>query len=154
MTTLHRTTDTDPLTVLVHGQDTLLFPWADLLTLRDLVAAVPPTAAHDEDAPRVVVSPWAASGSTFGIALMREGLPETHWESDEWEHLGQLLHTGDPLISVSAYAAHTGQHQSRVSEQIARGELFAFLRPGVQRRKWLIPSKNKGDRNEQEIQIP
>ena len=139
MISLHRTTDSPPLAVLRHGQGTLLFPWADLLALRTLAQRVDRAAAHDEDFPRVESEPWAASGSSFGIALMREGLPESHWEAEDWEELQRLLHIHEPLVSPTDAATVTGQPRSRIGEAIARGDLFAFQLPGKARRQWKIP---------------
>lgn len=141
MVALHRTTDAPPLAVLRRGGKTILFPWAELLALRDLVASVPASAADDEDYPRVERGPWAASGSSFGIALMREGIETLFLESDEWKSLAEILYVGDDLLSQVQVAALTDRRQQRVAEAISMGRLFAFQIPGFQRRQWVIPRR-------------
>ena len=141
MIALHRTTDTPPLAVLRHGGKTIMFPWAELLALRELVASAPSSAAADEDYPRIERTPWAASGSSFGIALLRAGIETLFLEADEWEALAALLRVGDELLSQVQVAALADRPQQRVAEAIAMGRLFAFQIPGLRRRQWRIPRR-------------
>lgn len=142
MIALHRTADRPtPLAILVQGDRTALFPWEDLLSLRELAARVPLEAADDEDWPRVAIPPWAVSGSTFGIALMREAEPGFHWflEAEEWEELRALLYVGDELLSLAAVARSQGRKWQRVKEDVEMGRLFAFRVSGRKKRVWEIP---------------
>ncbi|MFQ6100928.1 MAG: hypothetical protein ACE5OS_06785 [Anaerolineae bacterium] len=88
-----RTMDDPPLATLEHRGVFLAFPWADLRVLEDLVRAVPPEAALDENYPRIVRGSWAASGSPFGIALKRVGAETLLFSADEWRSLGGIIHT-------------------------------------------------------------
>jgi len=141
MIELHSTKDSPPLAVLQRGGEMILFPWAELLALRELVAAVPPAAAADEDYPRVERGPWAASGSSFGIALMHAGLKTLFPEAVEWEQLARLLYVGEELLSLVEVAALTGWAQPNVSSAVSSGRLFAFQVPGFQRRQWRVPRR-------------
>jgi hypothetical protein len=140
---LHRTIDTDdlPLAVLEIGQDAILFPWEDLLALRELVAGIDPEMAHDEDMPIQRADGWTASGSTFGIALDRAGSRTTHWDAADWAALAIVLYVGEDLLSQVEVARCVGRPQPRVAEAIAAGSLFAFQRPDFERRQWLIPRR-------------
>jgi len=140
MISLHRTTDNPPLAVLRHGRLILLFPWADLLDLRGLVARVAPEMAADEDAPRVESVTWAASGSSFGIALMRKN-DTLFFEAEEWRDLQMLLYVGQELLTQMEVAEIVDRPQPRIAEAIATGALFAFQVPGRERRQWLIPRR-------------
>lgn len=124
--------------VLEVGRDLLIFPWEELMALRELVTVVPPEAAWDEDHPRIERGSWAASGSSFGIALMREART-VYLSREEWETLQKLLYTDDTLLSQKEAAGLAGRPQQRVAEAVAAGKLFAFTRPGYRRRRWLIP---------------
>lgn len=58
------------LLIISDGRSLISAPRGDLEALRLLVAGIPPSAANDEDFERIESGPWAASGSSFGIALM------------------------------------------------------------------------------------
>ena len=138
MIRIHRTTDTPPLAVLEHGQGSLIFPWADLLSLRRLASMVPPAAAGDENFARVESGPWAASGCSFGIALMlNEKI--TFLEAEKWEQLRGELYHSDGLLTPTDVAVMTGRRLVRVSEAIATGALFAFQIPERKKRQWYVP---------------
>lgn len=138
MITLHRTTGTPPLAVLEHGQGSLIFPWSDLLSLRRLASTIPPSAADGDDFRRVESGPWAASGCSFGIALMlNEKI--AFLEARDWEELRGELYHGDGLLTPTDVAVMTGRRLVRVSEAIATGALFAFQIPGREKRKWYVP---------------
>ena len=138
MIKLHRTVDIPPLAILICS-DTAIFPWSELLALRDLVTQVEPTMAHDEDAGRIEGEPWAASGSSFGIALMHAGLDTLFFEADDWEELRRLLYAGQELLSQVEVAEIVERPQPRIAEAIATGALFAFQVPELERRQWLVP---------------
>ena len=143
---LHRTTNTPPLAVLRHSRgDTLVFPWSDLLGLRELVSSIPPEAMADENYPRQENGgPWAIEGTPFGIALLRPG-ERVYFRTPEWQALQGLLYVGDDLMSQTEVAALVGLSQQRVWQAIAMGDLFAFQRPGYKRRQWLIPRRAAED---------
>lgn len=138
---LERTASADPEGVLCHGSEIRMFPWPEVLALRELVAAVPPEAAADMDYPRMVHGLWAAGGSIFGIVLLRRGMARLFFSQPEWEKLAGLLYVTSPLLSVVEVVALTGKRRQPVTEAIRFGELFAFLRPGLQRRRWRVPRR-------------
>jgi hypothetical protein len=136
---LYRTVGPDYQAVFRHGEETVIFPWSDLLALRLLAIVVPSSAASDKSFWRKERYPWAAFGSPFGIALTCSGGKEMFFEAVEWEELGRLLYTKDSLLSPSQAAVASGQMQQSISHRIADGRVFAFQRPGLRRRMWLIP---------------
>jgi len=138
MIKLHRTTGDDPQAVIEVAGQTLITSWSNLLDLRELVASVPPEAAHNEKYPRFERGAWAASGSLFGIALMMSGT-ELHFEASEWEELADLLYCGDVLLMQVDVAEIADKPQPRIAEAIKRGDLFAFQVPELRTRQWRIP---------------
>lgn len=143
MMRLERTAAPVPQAVLCHGFEIRMFPWEDVLALRKLVAAVPATVAGVEDFPYPADSGcWcAATSSIFGIVLLRQGMPRLFFDAAEWEQLGMLLYVDSPLLTVVEVVALTGKRRQRVTEAIWNGNLSAFLRPRVHRRRWRIPRR-------------
>jgi len=140
MVTLHRTADNPPLAVL-RCKKTILFPWDDLLALRELVAKTPSEVASDEDFPFQEVIPWGIRGSSCGIALMRLGCETLYFGVNDWQHLTELLYTDDELLSQVDVTKMTGCTQQRVALGITTGGIFAFRVPGLKRRQWRIPTR-------------
>jgi hypothetical protein len=138
---LERTASPSPEAVLCHGSEIRMFPWEEVLALRELVAAVPLEAAADMDYPRIAHGLWAAGGSIFGIVLLRRGMARLFFSHSDWEKLGALLYMDSPLLSVAEVVKLTGKRRQSVTEVIRFGELFAFLRSGLQRRRWTIPEQ-------------
>ncbi len=136
---LERTASPTPEAVLCHGHEIRMFPWKEVLALRELVAAVPPSAAEDEDYPSTDRGPWRVVGSNYGLLLLRAEMPRLFFTAEEWEELSALLYVASPLLSVVQVVALTGKRRQPVTEAILNGNLFAFLRPGYQRRRWLVP---------------
>jgi hypothetical protein len=126
------------MALIVHGRDMILVPWSDLIALRDLTADVPAEAAYNGDYERIECGSWAASGSTFGIALMHDGA-ELCFEAEEWEELQALLHVGDDLLLITEVAELAGCSRQLVGQAIWRGALFALQMPDMERRQWRIP---------------
>ncbi len=142
---LERTASPTPQAVLCHGSEIRMFSWEEVLALRELVAAVPLEAAANMNYPRRLCGLWTAGGSIFGIVLLRRGMAHLFFSQSEWEELGELLYVESPLLSVVQVVALTGKRRQSVTEAIRFGELFAFLRPGLQRRRWLVPLRVVGE---------
>jgi hypothetical protein len=120
----------------------LLIPLDHLLALRSLVALVPPEAASDEDFKRIERAPWAASGSSFGIALMYEDPEQGEFtlflESDEWEALQAALHIYDDLITIKAASDLTGKSIQALSQACQLGKLAYYADPAARQRQGRI----------------
>lgn len=128
--------------IIVVGGKVLLFPEEDLLPLRDLAQAVPPEAAWDEDYPLQERWPWGVSGSSFGLSLIHYPTGQRIFlEGDDWASLREALYVGDDLLEQVEAARLGGLPRQRIGEAVASGRLFAFRRPGYQRRQWLIPRR-------------
>lgn len=138
---LERTASPTPQAVLCHGYEIRMFPWKEVLALRELVAAVPPSAAEDEDYPSTDRGPWRVVGSNYGLLLLRAEMPRLFFTAAEWEELGGLLYVTSPLLSVTQVATFTGRRRQVITPAILCGDLFAFLKPGLQRRRWTIPEQ-------------
>ncbi len=143
---LERTASPTPEAVLCHGHEIRMFPWKEVLALRELVAVVPAVAATEDDFPSVDNGPWrAASGNPYGIVLLRQGMARLFFTAEEWREFRALLYVASPLLSVVEVAALAEKRRQQVTAAILCGDLFAFLRPGLQRRRWLIPLRVIGE---------
>lgn len=129
--------------IIVVGGKVLLFPEEDLLPLRDLAQAVPPEAAWDEDYPlQERCPPWSVSGSDLGLILYHHPTGQSaRLDADDWASLREALYVGDDLLEQVEAARLGGLPRQRIGEAIASGRLFAFRRPGYQRRQWLVPRR-------------
>lgn len=146
-------------TILEVGEQVFLSSEEDLLSLRNLAQAVPPEAAWDEDYPIQECWPWAVSGSDLGLILRHHPTGQRmRMDANDWASLQEALYVGDDLLGQAEAARLASLPQQRIYESIVSGRLFAFRRPGYQRRQWLIPrraleefiKRKKGERKDGE----
>ena len=133
MIALHRTTARPPLAIIQSGQQVLVCPWHDLLSLRALYLEVNPYGQR-------LSPPWivASRGGITGLTHTDQpgALP---LDAADWRRIGELLWVGDDLLTVTEAVSRSHCSRNSLYKAINTDALFAFTQPMGVFFKPLIP---------------